>query len=176
MTKDEARSKIAEVITKYQALSASAIKSTNEQATINGFINPLFTALGWDPCDINEVAPEHAASGGRVDLAFRLNGVSQFFLEAKKFSADLNDPAFVKQAITYAYNKGVTWAVLTDFQNIRVYNANSGKQFLNLEWTKYAAENYDWLWLLSKESLQNGILNDKAKVVGALPPSITVEQ
>jgi len=176
MLKDEARSKIAEVIAKYQALSASAIKSTNEQATINGFINPLFTALGWDPCDINEVAPEHAASGGRVDLAFRLNGVSQFFLEAKKFSADLNDPVFVKQAVTYAYNKGVTWAVLTDFQNIRVYNANTGKQFLNLEWAKYATTDYDRLWLLSKESLHTGALNEEAKTYSALPPSVPVEQ
>lgn len=176
MSKEDAQNKISEIIAKYQALSPSAIKTTNEQSTINGFIMPLFTALGWDFCDTNEVSPEYTASGGRVDLAFRLNGVSQFFLEAKKFSADLNDPDFVKQAVTYAYNKGVTWAVLTDFQNIRLYNANTGKGWLFLDWDKYATEHFEKLWLLSKESLQNGLLTAEAKANNALPPSIPVEQ
>ncbi len=176
MTKDEARQEIANIVTKYQNWAPAAIKAANEASTINGFIRPVFTALGWDFCDTNEVSPEHTASGGRVDFAFRLNGVSQFFLEAKKFSVDLNDPAFIKQAVTYAYNKGVTWAVLTDFQGTRLYNANTGKGWLFLDWDKYTNEHFEKLWLLSKVSVQSGLLAAEAKANNALPPSIPVEE
>ncbi|AKG53069.1 hypothetical protein DGWBC_0383 [Dehalogenimonas sp. WBC-2] len=176
MDKETARQKIAEIVVKYQSQSASAIKSTNEAATKQGYIAPLFTALGWNFDDTAEVSPEEAASNGRVDYAFKLIGVSQFYVEAKKFSVDLNNTDFIKQAVTYAHNKGVTWAILTNFEFIRVYNANTGKLFLNLENSKYATDDFDRLWLLSKDSLQNGTLNEEAKTYGALPPSTSIEQ
>lgn len=176
MDKETIRLKIAEIVAKYQSQSASAIKSTNEAATKQGYIAPLFTALGWNFDDTEEVSPEEAASSGRVDYAFKLMGVSQFYLEAKKFNVDLNNPDFIKQAVTYAHNKGVTWAILTNFEFIRVYNANTGKLFLNLENSKYATDNFDRLWLLSKDSLQNGTLNEEAETYGALPPSTSIEQ
>jgi len=114
VTKDEAKAKIAELVAKYEGLSASQIKAFNEANTKRGFIEPLFKALGWDIDDTNEVTLEEKASNGRVDYAFKLKGVSQFYLEAKALKADLTNPDYIKQAVTYAYNKDVTWAVLTD--------------------------------------------------------------
>src|SRR4030042_106342 len=116
MGKEEAKQKIAELVKKYEALSPSEIKSYNEAKTKQGFIDPLFRALGWNFEDTNEVAPEEKASGGRVDYAFKINTVSQFYLEAKPLRADLTRPEYAKQAVTYAYNKSVTWALLTDFE------------------------------------------------------------
>jgi predicted type IV restriction endonuclease len=87
MSKEEANQKIAELIKKYENLSPSEIRSFHEAKTKQGFIEPLFRALGWNFEDTNEVTPEEKASGGRVDYAFNLNNVSLFFLEAKPLRA-----------------------------------------------------------------------------------------
>lgn len=174
MTKEEAKQKIAELVAKYESLSPSEIKTFHEAKTKQGFIMPLFQALGWDFYDTNEVTPEENASKGRVDYAFKLHGVSQFYLEAKQLKADLTKLEYVKQAVTYAYNKGVTWAALTDFEELRLFNAQANKLFLNLNYKNYVAS-FDKLWLLSRESLEKGLLNQEAAQVGALPPSLLIE-
>ena len=174
ITKEEARQKISELVAKYQSLSPAEVKSFHEAKTKQGFIEPLFRALGWDFDDINEVAPEEKASNGRVDYAFKLNGVSQFYLEAKPLKADLSNPDYIKQAVTYAYNKGVTWAALTDFEALRLFNAQVNKPFLTFTYKDYTA-NFDKLWLLSRESLENGRLNKEAAQYGALPTPLPIE-
>ena len=45
------------------------------------------------------------ASNGKIDYAFKLNNVSQFYLEAKPLRADLTRQDYIKQAVTYAYSK-----------------------------------------------------------------------
>ncbi len=174
MMQEQPKLKIAELITKYEGLSPSEIKSFHEAKTKQGFIEPLFRTLGWNFDDTNEVAPEEKASNGRVDYAFKLHGVSQFYLEAKPLKATLSKPEYAKQAITYAYNKGVTWVVLTDFEELRLFNAQANKPFLTLTYKDYAS-NFDNLWLLSRESLEKGLLNKEAAQYGALPPTLTVE-
>ncbi len=175
MNKEEAKKRVAELCKKYEGLSAPEIKQKNEEATKLGFIQPLFTALGWDFTDNNEVAPEEKASGGRVDYAFKLNGVSQFYLEAKPLKADLSNPNYAKQAVTYAYNTGVTWAVLSDFEKIIVYVAQTGKPFLNLSYIDFL-NNFEDIWLLSKESFLINALGGKAEKYGQLPVRIGIEQ
>ncbi len=174
MTKDEAKQTIAKLVAKYLSLSPSEIKSFNEANTKQGFIEPLFRALGWNVDDTNEVTLEEKASNGRVDYAFKLNGVSQFYLEAKSLKADLTNADYIKQAITYAYNKGVTWAVLTDFRELRLFNAQSGKGWLSLNYAEYVS-GFEKLWLFSKESLATGLLEKEAAQNGALPTPLPVE-
>ncbi len=174
MTKEEAKQKIVELVTKYESLSPSEIKGFHEAKTKQGFIEPLFRALGWDFDDTNEIAPEEKASNGRVDYAFKLKGVSQFYLEAKALKADLTNPDYIKQAVTYAYNKGVTWAVLTDFEELRLFNAQANTPFLTFTYKDYTT-NFDKLWLLSRESLENGVLNKEAAQYGALQTPVPIE-
>ena len=97
----------------------------------------MFRALGWDFENTNEVSPEENASNGRVDYAFKLNNVSQFYVEAKSLKADLNREDFVKQAVSYSYARGVTWAILTDFESLRVFNALQNKPFISLSYVDY---------------------------------------
>lgn len=175
MTKQEAKEKIAELVSKYEHLNPTEIKSYHEAKTKQGFVQPLFQYLGWDFLNTNEVAPEEKASKGRVDYAFKLHGVSQFYLEAKPLKADLNKLEYKEQVTTYAYNKGVTWAMLTDFEALHVFNAQTGQHFLNLNHKDYLA-NFDKLWLLSRESIASGLLNKEAAQYGALPPSVTIEK
>ncbi|MDD5338544.1 MAG: N-6 DNA methylase [Dehalococcoidales bacterium] len=175
MNKEEAKQKVAELVKKYEALSPAEIKGYNEAATKASFIEPLFRALGWDTEDNNEVAPEHNASNGRVDYSFKINGVSQFFVEAKPLKADLTNETYIKQAVTYALNKGVAWAVLTDFRELRIFHAQNGNNWLNLDYTKYNKE-FDKLLLLSKEAIATGLTYNEASTWGAMPVHIPIEK
>jgi len=124
MAKNEAKEKIEKLVEKYTSLAAQEADKYSEEETKKDFILPLFGALGWDTTDKKEVsAEEHIESSGRVDYGFYLNGRVQFYLEAKPFKVDLHKEDFAKQAIRYSWNKGATWAVLTDFERIKVFNA-----------------------------------------------------
>jgi predicted type IV restriction endonuclease len=101
------------LIQKYQGLTPKEKTNYNEANTVNSFIRPLFEALGWDFSNIDEV-------------------------EVKSLRHELTDEDR-QQAISYAYNKGVTWAILTNFDWTQVFNAEIKTQdlksvlFLNLQ-------------------------------------------
>jgi len=173
--KEETRQEVTKLVGEYQKLTPKDIRSYSEADTRRVFIMPLFQALGWDVYSREEVAEEVKAATGRVDYVFKLHGVSQFYLEAKPLRADLTRPEYVKQAITYAYNKGITWAVLTDFERLQVYNAQTSHCIRNLSYNDYLRD-FDDLWLLSKESFQNNALNERAEKEGHLPQRLAIEQ
>jgi len=100
---------IGRLTERYRALAPQERRRHNEAQTRKDFIDPLFASLGWDVRGVerNEVDVETHVSGGRVDYAFKLDGVVRFYLEAKKLEDDLYNPDYAKQVMTYAYNKGV---------------------------------------------------------------------
>jgi len=173
--KEKARQEVTKLVAKYQGLPDTSKKKYTEADTRREFIEPLFGALGWDVYSREEVAEEVKAAAGRVDYVFKLRGVSQFYLEAKALRAELTKPEYIKQAITYAYNKGITWAVLTDFEGLQAYNAQTSRLFINISYDNYLAD-FDDLWLLSRQSLETNALNERAEKYGALPPKLGVEQ
>ncbi len=173
---------IGQLIDKYEGLDARRLKQFNEENTKKDFILPLFRHLGWDVTNSDEVAAEEKSSNGRVDYAFKIGGVSKFYLEAKPLREDLNQrPDWAKQVITYAENKGVTWAVLTNFKQLMVFNAEWDKpaleraRFLNLTYQEYLPA-FHKLWWLSRDSVEKGILDEEARQVGALKPKLPVEK
>ncbi len=118
-----AKERVKSLVDKYEAVKLTGkIKGYTEEETKKDFILPLFEALGWDVRNKNEVSAEEQISGDRVDYGFYLNGRIKFYLEAKPLKADLHKEEYAKQAIKYSWNKGVTWAVLTDFENLKVFN------------------------------------------------------
>ncbi len=119
----EARAEVGRLVDRFARLSAHNHKHYNEPATRQEFILPLFRALGWNVEDAREVSPEEKVSRGFVDYSFRLGGIPRFFLETKKIVTDLDDPRWAQQTINYAWLKGVTWAVLSDFEGLKVFNA-----------------------------------------------------
>jgi len=168
---EQARQEVARLVENYQRLDARTIRAYNEANTCKDFILPLFRALGWDVYDSAEVSAERKVSRGRVDYAFRLGGIPKFFLEAKRFKVDLNDPRWARQVINYAWIKGVTWAVLTDFEGLKVFNAEWKERnpllniFIDLTYDQYLDE-FDRLWLLSREAMAEGRIDQEALRVG----------
>ncbi len=177
MTKDEAKLQIQKLVEKYQRIAeAGKIKSYNEAQSRNEFIEPLFEFLGWDMRNLttdNEVTTEENVSGGRVDLAFRFGNIPVFFLEAKAMKVDLDEWKWAEQAINYSWNKNVTWAVLTDFESIKIFNAEippksvSQNLFIELNCRDFI-NRFDQLWLLSKESFEQKLLDKEAQKWGKL--------
>lgn len=98
------------------------------------FIDPFFRALGWDvenkvglPHHEREVLVEKGDidTDGRPDYNFRINGRTRFFVEAKTPSEHLDETRHIIQAKRYAWNtKSVFFVILTDFEELRFYDAS----------------------------------------------------
>jgi len=170
---------IQALVGNYQGLTPKDRNSYNEANTVNAFIRPLFEALGWDFSIIDEVEAEKTILKGRVDYVFKVKKVSKFCVEVKSLRHDLTDEDR-EQAISYAYNKGLTWAILTNFGRTQVLNAEvksdlKSAQFLDLRCEDYLTE-FEDLSLVSKESALSDELDKKAEKYGKLARRIPVEK
>jgi adenine-specific DNA-methyltransferase len=180
MTKEEAKERIAALIEKYEKeLKDGKVKDYSEADTKNVFIEPLFEALGWNVRDRDQVSMEESISGQRVDYGFSLNGRTKFYLEAKPLKADLYREEYAKQATRYSFNKVVTWAVLTDFENLKVFNAQdisknlSEKQYFDIHYSEYL-KRFDQLWLLSREAFETDKIDEEAERIGKKLQKVSV--
>ena len=62
MTPEAAYAEVERLVKKFKSLSAAERRHYNEAATRQGFILPLFHALGWDTANPAEVSPEEKVS------------------------------------------------------------------------------------------------------------------
>lgn len=168
---ETAKREIEELLLKFKRDSESGrTKTLKEENTKKDYITPLFRALGWDvenKFTPDEVTNEDKISKGRVDYAFRLNTIPKFFLEAKAMDKGLDEVKDAEQAINYSWHKGATWAVLTDFRTLIVYNAEvkeknlTNCRFIYLTCDQFI-EQFKKLWLLSKPAFQESLLDKEA--------------
>ncbi|MBA2719663.1 MAG: N-6 DNA methylase [Chloroflexi bacterium] len=175
VTRDEARDRVGALVERYAGQSADGVaRRYNEARTVNDLILPLFEALGWDIHNRtvrDEVLPEEPAASGRADWAFRIGSVTRLLVEAKSLGTGLANPQFARQAINYSYSRGVTWAVLTNFRELRLYNAEWAlpdpdlSRFLTFQSEKFV-DDFDRLWLLSKPAIEAGLLDAEAEKYG----------
>ena len=186
MNTEDVKRQIKELVDNYTKLAEEKkISKYTEETTKKDFILPLFEALGWNvynkPNKNDNVSAEETIAKKRVDYVFRINGIPQFLLEAKAIPVDLNKTKYAEQAINYSWHKGCTWAVLTDFEGIKVFNAEwksknvSENLFLDLNWSNYL-DYFDDLWLLSKDSFEKGLLDKKAERYGKKSKKISVDK
>ena len=180
-TQELAYTEVEQLVKSFKNMPALQRKGMNEMQTRLGYILPLFRALGWDTSNINEVSPEEKVSRGWVDFSFRIGNVPRFFLETKRVNEDLNDPKWVKQAIDYAWTKSVTWALLSDFEGLRVFNAEwkesnpFSAQFIEFGLDDYLKE-FERLWWLSKRETLARRLDREAEQVGKKVKRLPVSQ
>lgn len=155
----DARTQIAQLIEKYESLSERTRQTFNEANTRKDFVIPLFAALGWDVRDTGEVAEEVRVGRDYADYAFKLGGVTRFYVEAKALHVDLEDKRWAEQAVSYAYNKGVSWAILTNFMGLKLFCTDWDEtevnrlRVLDLHYDEYL-DAFDDLWALSKPGVK----------------------
>ena len=168
--------KIKELISEYEKLKKSGeIWHKNETETRDSFIDPLFKALGWNMENrlnrTDSVSKEEKISKKRVDYGFRINGIPKFFLEAKSLREEniQTNSEYVKQAINYAWMKSCSWAILTNFETIAVYNADwkdsiYPNNFVFVFRTNDFLTNKNFMYL-SKKAFENDELDNYAETV-----------
>ncbi len=101
------------------------------------FLDPLFTALGWDIDNkagyaeaykdvVHEDSIRIGGTAKAPDYSFRVGGARKFFVEAKKPSVRLkDDAASAYQLRRYAWSAKLPLSILTNFDEIAVYDTRA---------------------------------------------------
>ncbi len=169
--------RVVELISKYEQIKKSGeIKRYNEESTKKDFIQPLFESLGWNFSNRGKsndsVSAEETISKKRVDYGFRISGIPKFFLEAKSLKEEntQTNHKYITQAIDYAWMKSCSWAILTNFETIAVYNADwkesnyRNNLFFVLHPSDFLTDKR--FTYLSKGALENNVLDNEASKYG----------
>ena len=176
-------------------------KSFQEAETRSRFIDPFFSALGWDflQTDVarkfwdvhREFSQRVNSTTKKPDYAFRIKEGSKyrekFFVEAKAPWVDLKGNFPVFQAKRYAFSShGKTpIVILTDFQTFRVFNGLEKPVFENplqgllkgfdLDYRAYL-DSWDAIWdVFSKEAVTEGSIEQLIGKVGRNTKSLDDE-
>ena len=139
------------------------------------FIDELFKALGWDVVNNNklsrlqrEVLVEKGDTAGRPDYSFRVNGEDRFFVEVKAPFKSTDKPEDIFQAKHYGWNtRNVNVVVLTNFKSFKVFDTTIKPDLkqpklglvFEIEFSKFANQDFEKLWLFSKEKVGSGSLD-----------------
>jgi type I restriction-modification system DNA methylase subunit len=168
----------------------------NEAQTRIDFINPFFTALGWDVDNksglaepYRQVVYEDALKIGRAtkmpDYSFRVGGVRKFFVEAKKPSINLKtdrEPAY--QLRRYGWNAKLSLSILTNFAEFAVYDcrvkpqkddAPSVARVLYLKYTDYLEHWEELVARFSFQAVWQGAFEKYAKQAAITKGAIEVD-
>ncbi len=123
------------LVQRFQENRASYLShSYNETQTRIEFVDPFFTALGWDVANVRgyaeaykDVVHEDAIVVGGMtkapDYSFRVGGARKFFVETKRPGVKIKDdagPAF--QLRRYAWSAKLPLSILTNFAELAVYD------------------------------------------------------
>ncbi len=156
----------------------------SEAAVRLQFIDPFFTALGWDMYNTQGFAEQYkevvhedkvkvAGATKAPDYGFRLGPARVFFMEAKKPAVDIQhdvEPAY--QLRRYAWSAHLPLSILTDFEQLSVYDCRtkpaitdkaSAGRILLLGYKEYVARWDEIAGVFSKAAVQQGALDKFAE-------------
>lgn len=153
----------------------------NEQSCRDEYISPLLECFGWDVQNAKGKLPQYkevvveqfSNNLERPDYTLTLNGVSKMFVEAKKPSVDITveiEPSM--QARKYGWNAKHVLAILTNFENMIIYDTTNKpidgdgvntSVFRNYNFKEYADKYQEIYDLISRENVYNGKFDEYAK-------------
>ena len=179
-SEQQARDKLAQLVQSYYDLSRSQNIELASESDVLVFIERLFRdVLGWPTEDITKFQREKpVVNRKRVDRILNLDNGEKIFVEAKRFGAidrlsdewaigpkQLSLPGMAtdrtpeeQQAINYAFQNDGAWAILTNFQIFRLFNARRDWLVFSFEAPKAYETDFELLWQLSWENLNSGSL------------------
>ena len=183
-TFDQGRSEIAGLCDYFaknrDAFLAPGVKEAHIRQTL---IDPFFEALGWDvrskemaAPQYREVIPEDSleveGQQKAPDYTFRVGTLPKFYAEAKKCGVNIaEDPGPAYQLRRYGWSAKVALSVLTDFQELGVYDCTirprpndkaSHARILYFRFQEYP-DRWRELWdLFSREAVWSGAFDQFA--------------
>jgi hypothetical protein len=176
----EQKQRIKELIKRYDDFrlshSPDEMKKITEADIRANYIDPLFEILGWDVKNPDEYNREHyIRSTGFADVALKIENNPVIFLEAKRIGGiktieerGVGDWTLEeRQVLFYAISKKCqcTYAILTNFQRFRVFNALTGLTILNFDSYYDYINRFSELQYLSKDNVKSGKIERLAKRV-----------
>ena len=158
------------MVQRWQSLSPVDVRQYNEENTKNIFIQPLFRGAGLGLSRHRRGNCRACGGTGRVDFAFRVNGVSRFYLEAKP----LRDESVVQLGVGeagrgYAYGKGNTLGDSHELQGAMGFYRRWRQALHYIKRGGLCTASIGRLWLLSKESVTSGLLERQLGMEGTIP-------
>ena len=123
---------LSRLVAKFESGFAQFTDSSYSEARVRqDFLDPFFRALGWDLENHAGLVQQHreveiesrtdvAGRAKRADYLFRTDRRDRFVCEAKKPRVTLG-PRDAFQAKRYAWNKKVFVALLTDFEDLKIF-------------------------------------------------------
>ncbi|HYO88997.1 MAG TPA: N-6 DNA methylase, partial [Candidatus Limnocylindrales bacterium] len=181
----EARAALQRLIDQYHSLTQERRNAVTEADVVTQYIEPLlFDVLGW-PKDERHFFKELRTASGRPDITLKAEGHEAIYIEAKTFGVikvlqearsktravllpEDTGPSGVAyerspeelQAVNYAFREQSEWAILTNFEHFRLFNARYDRLVLAVEQPALLAEEdvFDLLWLLAYPNVLNGSL------------------
>ena len=179
LTEEQARQNLKSLLDEYYNLSREDRKAASESGVLV-FIDRLFgDALGWPTNDITRYEREKSmANRKRVDRILNLDNGDKIFIEAKRFGIidELSGEWSVRpgqmalpgmatdrtqeeqQAINYAFENNWTWAILTNFERFRLFNARRDWLVFSFEVPRAYEQDFELLWQLSWDNMHKGSL------------------
>ena len=131
-TFDQFQGELARLVDRFDRQFPEFTSPDYNEATLRAdLLDPFFRALGWDVGNTKglihterevDIEVRTAVSGRqtRADYVFRAARVERFTCEAKKPAEVLSDP-HIFQAKRDAYARGVPLALLSDFQELKIF-------------------------------------------------------
>lgn len=175
-----ARQHLRELLDSYYDFARAEEYELASESDVLVFIERLFRdVLGWPTEDVKKFQREkRVVNRKRVDRVLNLENGEKIFIEAKRFDAierlsddwtigpkQLSLPGMAtdrtaeeQQAINYAFQNDGTWAILTNFQIFRLFNARRDWLVFSFEAPKAYESDFDLLWQLAWDNLNSGSL------------------
>ena len=158
--------RIKKNLSKYKRILKKAkdmdIKETD---TVIIIVDMITDILGYDK--FTEITAEQVIKGTYCDLAIKSGEDIKFLIEVKAIGVNLKD-SHLKQALDYAANEGVNWAILTNGEIWDVYRVifkrPIGKKHMfklnMIEANTRDQKVLEQIYTLCKEGLSKGAMNE----------------
>jgi hypothetical protein len=147
----------------------TGLDESGTRIMINEFLTDI---LGFKSLD--EVKTEYMIKGTYADYVVQVDGKRHFLVEVKAMEIELSDK-HLRQAVNYAANEGIEWALLTNGKHFELYKIIFGQPIdsklvfqINMEDFKAGAESIQYL---VKSSVLKGGLDVLWNKVTALDPN-----
>jgi len=150
----------------------------DDKNTSSDFIRPFFQELGWDlKTDVISDKSKNSSTS-----AFQIDKVTRFFLKEFPLNSSLESyKEDILSLLSHAYNKGVTWAIVSNFKETRVYNTEStGKTLASMQHYSFSAseyiEKFEYLSDLTKKQFSLNVLDSNAEYFGKKPKRVPIDK
>jgi predicted type IV restriction endonuclease len=180
-----ARQRLQALLDEYHKLSDDERRQMSEASVVRQFIDRLLSeVLGWPITNPARYKYEMHTQAGRPDMTLIPEQGGTIFVEAKRFGIikELEQARYTvqgvitpgqmalpgmavdrtpeeQQAINYAFANGGTWAILTNFERLRLFNARRDWLVLSFERPGAYLSDFDLLWQLAYDNVLKGSLD-----------------